>query len=580
MRTLADFRRLIARPQPGKPVGFSVAAVMVAATTAFAPVPALAKGNEKPAKKEVKAEKPKGPFIVVVSIGRQRLTVWGPNGNKVTESPVSSGQPGHETPQGVFSIIGKEEMHHSNLYNDAPMPWMQRITWSGVAMHAGNLPGYPASHGCIRLPYNFSKTLFGITPMATRVIVTRESPTPTAFTHPQLFTPLPPAASLTPNQTPIPPQDQQPAPGPVASAAGLTPPSRLGGPATADALPVPAPITVASLAGAAGPDAKPRRTREQIQAERTARIEKLTADLKTAEARRIEAEPAAKAAAVTLNDARTAQRAVKLEADALTQAQQKITRQIAAANAELAAMAKSHAKLTKDEDIDRAADRERLIEEKLLILGADADKARAAVEAHAGKVAEAARKVQDAEKARLAAIDALKQSAETLRQTRVALETAKREEANYAKPITVLISRKTGKLHVRQANEDLFEAPVTIESPQSPFGTHVLTALELVNGERELSWSALTVKGSEKVAEEAPKRKKGKKDEPAPVAPAAAEMLPQTPAKALERIKIPEDAQEKIAEFIKPGSSIIITDNGISHETGKGTDYVILTKGN
>ena len=102
---------------------------------------------------------------------------------------------GHPTPTGIFSILEKNRIHHSNLYGSAPMPFMQRVTNSGVAMHAGELPGYPASHGCIRLPYSFSKSLFGITPMATRVIVARDDVSPVPFAHPLLFTPLPPAAA-------------------------------------------------------------------------------------------------------------------------------------------------------------------------------------------------------------------------------------------------------------------------------------------------------------------------------------------------------------------------------------------------
>jgi lipoprotein-anchoring transpeptidase ErfK/SrfK len=114
------------------------------------------------------APRPVGPLVAVVSIANQRISVYNRDG-RITGSSVSTGQSGFETPQGVFSVIGKEKEHFSNLYNDAPMPNMQRITWSGVALHAGNLPGYPASHGCIRLPYDFSAKLFNLTKMGTRV---------------------------------------------------------------------------------------------------------------------------------------------------------------------------------------------------------------------------------------------------------------------------------------------------------------------------------------------------------------------------------------------------------------------------
>ena len=97
--------------------------------------------------------------------------------------------PGHPTPTGVFSIIGKERWHHSNIYSGAPMPWMQRITWSGVAMHAGVVPGYPASHGCIRLTYAFAPQLWGITKGNERVVVARRDAVPFEITN--AFLPLP-----------------------------------------------------------------------------------------------------------------------------------------------------------------------------------------------------------------------------------------------------------------------------------------------------------------------------------------------------------------------------------------------------
>src|SRR5262249_15222125 len=93
---------------------------------------------------------PKGPLQIVVSISNQKVTLFS-DGVQVAQGPVSTGVPGHPTPMGVFSIIEKDRYHHSNIYSGAPMPYMQRITWSGVALHEGVLPGYPASHGCIRM---------------------------------------------------------------------------------------------------------------------------------------------------------------------------------------------------------------------------------------------------------------------------------------------------------------------------------------------------------------------------------------------------------------------------------------------
>lgn len=127
---------------------------------------------------------PEGPVVVVVSIAQQRAYAYR-NGVPIGISTVSTGRTGYETPTGVFTILQKKVDHKSNLYDDAPMPFMQRLTWTGIAMHAGNLPGYPASHGCVRLPIGFAKLLYGVTRLGLTVIVTdgaevpRFAPTPT-----------------------------------------------------------------------------------------------------------------------------------------------------------------------------------------------------------------------------------------------------------------------------------------------------------------------------------------------------------------------------------------------------------------
>ena len=123
---------------------------------------------------EIVEARPVGPpLMAVVSLSKQRITVYDADGWTL-RAPVSSGQPGYDTPAGIYSIIEKEEEHYSNRYDDAEMPFMQRITWSGIALHAGPLPGYPASHGCIRMPYEFAQRLFDITEIGMRVIVSRD----------------------------------------------------------------------------------------------------------------------------------------------------------------------------------------------------------------------------------------------------------------------------------------------------------------------------------------------------------------------------------------------------------------------
>src|SRR5947207_1601562 len=135
------------------------------------------------------------PIMAIVSLRDQRVTIYDATG-WILRAPVSSGQKGRETPAGIFSVIQKEAEHYSNLYDDAYMPHMQRITWSGIALHGGPLPGYPASHGCIRLPYDFAARLFDLTRPGMRVIVAPTDVTPIEIAHPALFMPKPGADAL------------------------------------------------------------------------------------------------------------------------------------------------------------------------------------------------------------------------------------------------------------------------------------------------------------------------------------------------------------------------------------------------
>jgi lipoprotein-anchoring transpeptidase ErfK/SrfK len=144
--------------------------------------PAKAKANT-----DDVAAKAKGLLSVIISIDKQRLTLYS-DGQPIAYSRVSTGVPGHPTPTGVFSVIQKDRWHHSNIYSNAPMYFMQRITWSGVAMHEGVVPNHPASHGCIRLPGAFARQMWGITKLGVRVIITHGEVTPVAISNERLFT--------------------------------------------------------------------------------------------------------------------------------------------------------------------------------------------------------------------------------------------------------------------------------------------------------------------------------------------------------------------------------------------------------
>jgi hypothetical protein len=137
------------------------------------------------------------PIMAIVSIKSQKVTFYDADG-WILRAPVSTGTTGRETPAGVFALLEKDKDHHSSMYDDAWMPNMQRITWNGVALHGGPLPGYAASHGCVRMPYGFAEKLFDKTQIGMRVIISPLDAEPVEFTHPALFVPKPEAIAAAP----------------------------------------------------------------------------------------------------------------------------------------------------------------------------------------------------------------------------------------------------------------------------------------------------------------------------------------------------------------------------------------------
>ena len=132
---------------------------------------------------------PAGPVVLVISLDQQLAYVYR-NGIAIGMSTISSGKPGKDTPTGVFSILQKNKDHKSNLYNNAPMPYMQRLTWDGIALHGGALPGYPASHGCVRLPQQFAAKVYGITRTGDTVVVSDARAAPTTLVYPAVLAPV------------------------------------------------------------------------------------------------------------------------------------------------------------------------------------------------------------------------------------------------------------------------------------------------------------------------------------------------------------------------------------------------------
>jgi lipoprotein-anchoring transpeptidase ErfK/SrfK len=334
------------------------------------------------AKRQVRAVKheqpvPQGPLHIIVSTAKQRVTVYA-NGTLVGRAPVSTGMPDHPTPTGIFTVISKSRWHVSNIYSGAPMPYMQRITWSGIALHAGKLPGYPASHGCIRLPEHFATRLWALSKIGARVIIARDEVAPVAIAHPRLPVPKKPENK-------------------------------------------PAAALVAAAPAAAG-------------------------------------------------------------------------------KIELVASVES-----------------------------------------ANKVGEGINEISAVKSA----------SPENI------VQVIPQRQG----PVQVFVSRKQGKVFVRQDFKPIFEAPVTIAEPDRPLGTHVFTAMQMQEDGAAMQWTAVTIPSG---------YARGRDTGVMTAAPTA--------AAALDRIEMPQEAIDRIAGLLAVGSALIVSDNALSDETGLDTDFIVLTK--
>ncbi len=422
--------------------------------------------------KEPFGNMPKGPLQIFVSIDQQKLHLYS-DGVHVEDEPVATGVVAHPTPMGVFSVIQRDRYHHSNIYSNAPMPFMERITWSGVALHEGVGLGHRASHGCIRMPHDFAARLWTLKTMGMRVIIARPELKPAAFADAHLFV----------HKTP---QQAAAAPAEAVKTAQTVDDAK-----TTDAA-APAPI--------AGANAK--------------------------------ADPAGDPSASA--PAAAAGAAAPLKADDLGLRVNK----------------------------DRAGD----------------DPPAAAndtVKAPAPAVADA-----EAGTAAAAADDAV--PLPLVKPDRAAMSAAERKT-----PIAIFVSRKTQKLYVRQNFEPLFDAAISIEHPEQPLGTHVFTALDYLGDHTTFRWNVVSLPGELSPAKRARKsagedrydrygRRHRRDDEGDP--PAAELPPPQSPAEALARIVIPQDVIDHVSEMMVPGSSLVISDQGLGEETGEGTDFIVVAR--
>ena len=160
----------------------------MAALTALTAGAAAREARPAPIKEATAPREAGEPIMAIVSIKSQQVTFYDSEG-WIFRAPVSTGTTGRETPAGVFALLEKDKDHHSSMYDDASMPNMQRITWNGIALHGGPLPGYAASHGCVRMPFGFAEKLFDKTRIGMRVIISPNDAEPVEFSHPSLFVP-------------------------------------------------------------------------------------------------------------------------------------------------------------------------------------------------------------------------------------------------------------------------------------------------------------------------------------------------------------------------------------------------------
>lgn len=194
-------RLTTAQPNVGVRHWISPVVVLATVIAVAAPAAGAAAKQARPARVvEATAPREAGePIMAIVSIKSQQVTFYDADG-WITRAPVSTGVSGRETPAGVFAVLEKNKDHRSNMYDDAAMPHMQRITWNGVALHGGPLPGYAASHGCVRMPYGFADRLFDKTRIGMRVIISPNDAAPVEFSHPALLMPKAEAIGAAPSR--------------------------------------------------------------------------------------------------------------------------------------------------------------------------------------------------------------------------------------------------------------------------------------------------------------------------------------------------------------------------------------------
>jgi lipoprotein-anchoring transpeptidase ErfK/SrfK len=470
----------------------SCAAALVITSFAFGGIPKADARTIQRDDRFVPNHAPGTPLLAVVGLAEQRISIYDAKG-KIMESPVSSGQTGYETPAGIYSIVQKEEDHHSNLYDDASMPFMERITWTGMALHAGVLPGYAASHGCVRLPHDFAERLYDVTNMGMRVVVVRDEITPVEVPQPFMF----------------------------------------------------------RSAMQKGPEVD-RSLHEGISPTRYSPSEdglsqlRMTLAQKSAEAQN---------AARKVKDLRLGASKSNTEAASAARSLQAVESSFAKAEADVKAAEQALEQAAPDR-VAQLAEAKAQALSKLNAAQAQLDAAKAQAQSKTDAAAQAQADVKAADAALSVALDASEEARLNLT------------------PVSVFISRKTMRVYVRKANHPVYETPLMMRDPGKPIGSFVFTALE-AGPSGAMKWNVVSMykdaTNIEPFSKEKQSSARGRRDTaPADVAGAEA---------ALSRLTIPDDALDYISQVVLSGSSLIISDEGPSIETGKDTDFVVFMSG-
>jgi hypothetical protein len=441
---------------------------------------------------------PKGPLQLMVSIGDQRAVLYS-NGVRVAETKISTGVPQNPTPTGIFSIIQKNRWHRSNIYSNAPMYFMHRLTWSGIALHEGHLPGYAASHGCIRMPTDFVSRLWNVSRLGMRVVVARVELSPQDFEHPKLFNPAPkpPDNGSRTSQRPEGLRSSL-------STRGLL---RVAEADTSEG-------TVVSDAPMAAATANPAIADRHRIADQEEPVIVLSGGIAAVTGTATDTT----AVAPAMGEPTVAPTALASAAGAASDASEPAT--------------------TSSTIAAPATEPER------------------------------------------PAID----PAELSLPRPAPLRTRAAEPTKRTGQVAVFISGKEKRIFVRHAFVPLFDMPIEIADPAKPLGTHTFTALEAVDGGERMRWNlvSMPLTAAQAVAPAAAKNgvtKNGAtKQKRKNLRGAVVTHESSNASEALDRVAIPQEAADRIAELLTPGSSLIISDEGLGRETGRYTEFIVETR--